>query len=361
MLLLNALPYLNRDAFDYQVGYFLPWKDALVGELEGQGLRVTCFGSRSAADVAAVWKVYRHLRNEQISVLHAHLPWAGLVGRTAARWAGTPATIYTEHGLWSRLNPLMRWANRVTLNWNDTTIAVSDDVARSMSAPGGHSIETIVNGLDCEAFTSCGRNRADFCEEFDIPEDAFIVGKVANLSPVKNHELLITAFARLCTSRPHARLVLVGQLRDREHGLMTLAAQLGVEQKVVMTGPRSDVSRLVDSFDVFAMSSSSEGLPVSLLEAMALAKPVVCTAVGGIPGVVRDGIDGYLVPPGDAALMTRRLDELARDAALCRRLGAAGREHVRQNFSAREMTRRVEALYQRLLKEVPLEPASVHA
>jgi hypothetical protein len=102
-LLVAALPYLCRDEFQYEVGYFLPWKDALVPQLEAAGLRVTCFYAPSPYSLGAVTKVYRYVQTNQIDIVHTHLPWSGIVGRVAGRLARTPAVMYTEHGCWDRL------------------------------------------------------------------------------------------------------------------------------------------------------------------------------------------------------------------------------------------------------------------
>lgn len=344
-LLVNALPCLDRDRFEYRVGYFLPWKDALVGDLEAAGLPVECFGIRREFDLRAVTRVRRYLRQHQIDVLHAHLPWSSLVGRAAAKLAGTPAVIYTEHGCWDRLNPLTRRINQSTLGWNDVTIAVSEDVRKSIVSPSGHDLRMILNGVDVEGLAAtpdeCGSVRA----ELGIPSGNLIVGKVANLSPVKNHELLVRAFARFHHEFPQSTLVLVGQLRDRDAMLRSLAEELGCGDSLVITGPRDDVPRLLRCFDVFAMSSHSEGLPVSLLEAMSMGKPVVCTQVGGIPGVVDDGRNGYLVPAGDHEMMADRFLKLAQDAELRLAMGAAGAELVRRDYDVSVMVREVEQLY----------------
>ena len=157
--------------------------------------------------------------------------------------------------------------------------------------------------------------------------------------------MLIQAFARFNREFPEASLVLIGQLRERDQMLRNLADELGCSERVVITGPRDDVPRLLTCFDIFAMSSHSEGLPVSLLEAMSLRKPVVCTEVGGIPGVVKQDCTGFLVPPGDATEMASCLLRLARDPALRVRLGGEGAEVVRRSYDVKVMVRQLESLY----------------
>jgi glycosyltransferase involved in cell wall biosynthesis len=349
-LLVAALPHLNREEFEYQVGYFLPWKDALVPSLEAAGLRVTCFDARWPISLGAVNRVYRHVRENDIDVVHTHLPWSGIVGRVAGRLAGVPALLYTEHGCWNRLNRITRAMNRWTLDWNDLSIAVSDEVRASMGNVNGHAMRTIDNGIDCESLARTACERDAVCAEFGISSSHNLVIQVANLSPVKRHEVMLAAFARFAHEVPDSRLLLVGQLRDRKPLLEKLATNLGIRDKVIITGPRTDVPRLVKAADIFAMSSESEGLPISLLEAMGLGKPVVCTAVGGIPKVVREGVDGLLVPSENSAALADALSKLAANPTLRQQMGDSGAQRVRDSYDISVMVRQVENEYRRILE-----------
>ena len=350
-LLVGALPYLDREAFDYQVGYFLPWKDVLVPQFEMREIPVTCFGAGRPLGLRSLGSVCRYLREHRVDVLHAHLPWASIIGRLAARRCYVPAVLYTEHGCWSRLNPLTRLCNRLTLGWNDLTIAVSDEVHASMQGVNGQAVKTITNGIDSAGLIATRDERDAVRREFGIGANDFMIINVANLTPVKNHELLIRAFAGLMRRCPDSSLVLVGQLRETTESVRQLVAELGLQDRVVITGPRTDVPRIVRAADVFALSSHSEGLPVSLLEAMALAKPVVCTDVGGIPGVVSDGIEGLLVPVGQPETMADRLVALFDNAELRQRMGQAGREKVEAEYDISVMVRLVEDEYRRILQK----------
>ncbi len=348
-LLVNAAPYLDRKTFDYQIGYFLPWKDALVPEFKRQGFPVTCFGVGHPLGFGSMPSICRYLREKETCVLHAHLPWSSIIGRLAARRCGVPAILYTEHGCWERLNPISRMCNRATLGWNDLTIAVSEEVRASMKGIDSGNVTTIANGIDCEGILATTDDRESVFEEFNIPSDNLLIVCVANLTRVKNHELLVRAFGKLVRSRSDTSLILVGQLRETTEAVRCLIATLGLERQVVVTGPRTDVPRIVNAADVFALSSHSEGLPVSLLEAMALAKPVVCTNVGGIPGVVTDGWEGFLVPPNEPDALADRLTRLF-DPDLRMRLGQAGQDKVRKSCDVSTMVQSVEAEYRRILE-----------
>ena len=269
----------------------------------------------------------------------------------AGKRAGVPALIYTEHNVWQRLHPLTRAAHRMTFGGNDFSIAVSDDVRRSMQVGSADRVSTIPNGVDSSAIHADPQVAREIRKELGLKPDEFVIGKVANLTPKKNHELLLRAFARFQAEHAAARLVLVGQFADRLESLQSLADQLGIGERVIFTGPRTDVLRVVQAFDLFAMSSSFEGLPIALLEAMALEKPAVCTTVGGIPTAMTDGREGFLVAPGDEAAMSERFLDLARDRSLGRTMSEAARDRVEREFDIKTMVRRVEDVYAQVLTE----------
>lgn len=344
-----AVPHLDRDRFDYQVGYFLPWKNALHAELEGAGLPVTCFNIRSAWSPLGLRRLVRHIRQHRIDLVHMHLPIPGVYGRLAGRIGGVRGLVYTEHNLWPRLHPVSRWLNRITFRMNDYSIAVSDNVRDSMKVKSPLPV-TIENGIDCAAIAAMPEQRGDVRSELRIPQDDFVVAKVANLTPKKNHELLISAFSQLAARVDNARLVLIGQYAGRKEALHAHAQRLGIAERVLFTGPRTDAVRVMQACDVFAMSSTFEGLPIALLEAMALGKPAVCTDVGGIPDVIRDGREGFLVPSGQAEQLADRFLALARDPSLCTKMGREALQRVHACFDISVMVRRVEDVYANVLK-----------
>lgn len=349
-LLVSALPYLSRDKYDYRVGYFLPWKDALVPDFTAHGIPVTCFNCKTPYSTAAIRHLRRYLRENEISLLHTHLPSASVAGRIASRPRKALKTVYTEHGCWDRLHPVTRNVNRWTLRWNDLNIAVSEEVRDSMNPASQSQTVVIPNGIDCKGLAETPQERESVCRELGIPPNDFLIVKVANLSPVKHHEMLIRAFAKFQSSNSASTLTLVGQLRDRDQHLKNLAHGLGIGERIRITGPRTDVPRIVRAMDVFAMSSKSEGMPVSLLEAMALSKPVICTNVGGIPNVITHDDNGLMVDAGNAVQMADFFIELRRNESLRERLGQAAAESTWQKFDIKHMVTRVEDEYRTLLK-----------
>jgi len=177
------------------------------------------------------------------------------------------------------------------------------------------------------------------------------VGTAFTWRPRKGFRMLFEAFARVRASHPQARLLIAGE-GEWAPDPRALADELGIRDAVVLLGKRTDMPRVLGTLDVFVLPSESEGMSNALLEAMALARPCVATAVGGNPHVIGEGGNGFLVEYPDSAALAERLNALLADAGLRSRVGAAARERVVAAFSARSMVRQMENLYDRLLEEV---------
>jgi glycosyltransferase involved in cell wall biosynthesis len=346
-LLASGVPYLDRERYRYQFAYLLPWKDSLVAELAGAGLPVHCLdGARGAGWVGRLRSL---VRREGIELVHAHSPVAAAGARVAA--GRRTRVVYTEHNVWSRYHPATRAANLATFPRNDHVFAVSDEVRASVRYPGPlrllpmPPVETLHHGLDPAL---AGGFRADGVRaELGIPEDAPLVGSIANFKAAKDHATLLRAAARVREALPRVRFVLVGQ-GPLEADTRRLAAELGLDGTVVFAGFRTDAARLAAAFDVFTLASTYEGLPIALIEAMALGRPAVVTRVGGTPEVVADGAQGLLVPPRDPDALAGGLLRLLGDPALRARMGEAARARA-LDFDIRKAVRRVEQVYADLL------------
>jgi glycosyltransferase involved in cell wall biosynthesis len=344
-LLAGAAPYLNRNAFHYQVAYVLPWKDALASELHRSRLPVRCLGGHAGRG----WM--RRLRtlvaSDRIDLVHAHSPYVAI----GARMTLGPDTciVYTEHNVWARYHPATRWANAVTFGRNDHVFAVSDEVRASIQSRwlGRRcpNVETLYHGLapDFVSHWSGGGIR----HELEIEPDAPLIVSVANFKPFKGHEHLLRTAALVRRRIPGVRFVIAG-VGPTEPEIKRLAADLDLDGSVVFAGYRSDAPRLTASADVFVLPSEHEGLPVALLEAMALGRAVVATNVGGIPEVVRDGADAVLVGPRDPEALASAIATLLNDPSLRDRVGSAARARA-ADFDIRNAVRRIEEVYEELL------------
>lgn len=347
-LLVSAAPYLDQTRWEYEVAYLLPWKDALVPDFRKSGLPVHCLG-RTLGWVARLRAL---VRERNIAVIHAHSPVPGIGARVALGRRGGPRLVYTEHNVWERYHRATYWGNLLTFPRNDHVFAVADHVRVSIRYPPPlrrrrmPPIETLYGGLD-PALIPDSDLGSEVLDELGIPRGVPIVGTVANFKPSKGHLHLIEAAARVRQSVPDVRFVLVGQ-GPLEDEVRRRATELGLDGTVLFAGYREDATRVAGAFDVFALSSVYEGLPIALLEAMALGRPPVVTAVGGLPEVVTDGVNGLVVPPAHPQALAHGITTILRDRELRERLGVAAARRAR-DFDIRTAVRRTEQVYEELL------------
>jgi glycosyltransferase involved in cell wall biosynthesis len=207
----------------------------------------------------------------------------------------------------------------------------------------------IANGIDTQRFSLDLDARRRVRAELGIPEQAWVVGTVGRLAPEKNQGLLIDAMSPMLDPRRH--LVIVGEGPERPE--LERRAQATMRPELVhLTGARRDISSLLSAFDVFALTSQSEGLPLVLLEAMAMGLPVVSTAVGGIFDLVEPGVTGFLVKPGDTTALMTQLIELSTRPQSALDIANTARRRVLDRYSAEQMASDYEALYFRVLRGV---------
>jgi L-malate glycosyltransferase len=346
MLLSEALRFADRERFDYQYGYFLPWKDALVPALREQGAEVRCFGGNNNLQILlAARRVAEHLRLCEADVLHCHLPIAGVVGRIAGRLAGIPV-VYSEHNKQERYHPLTRRLNAATWGWQACAVAVSADVAESIRAHIRSEVplRVVLNGVDIDRFDRCMADGATIREQFGIPGNAPVVGTVA-VFRVQKRLLDWVEAARLLRERFRAvHFLLVGDGPLRED-VVAAVARAGLQDVVHLPGIREEVRPFLAATDIYMMSSIFEGLPVALLEAMAMKCAPVCTAVGGIPELIRDGENGLLTEPERPEQLAKAVGDLLADPKRIASLGAAARSTVEAGFSMQRMARELEDVY----------------
>lgn len=340
-------PRFDRSRFTVEVAYVLPHKDALVGMLQDAGIRVTCL------DDGRGW--VRHLRDLVRSggydLVHTHSPVPAAVARVASR-NGT-VLVHTEHNTWDRYRLATRVVNATTLGANATVFAVSDGVRESMASSWWSHVldlpEVVVlhHGIDEHAVRHGPSVRSRARARLGLSNDAPVIGTVGNFTAKKDHDTLLDAFARLRRHQPDARLVLVGTGPLQDH-LVGRVGDLGLADRVLFTGPRSDVPDLLPAFDVFALTSVHEGLPIALLEAMASGVACVATPVGGVPEVIHDGDDGLLVPSRQPEAICAAFERLLGDAPLRERLARAGQRRA-EAFSLAGAVERMTVAYEQLL------------
>lgn len=293
----------------------------------------------------AFTEVARYLRRIKAGVVHTHNTSGFIWGGLGVLLAGTPRWIHTEHG---RAYP-DRKRHTIPERWlshrADAVVGVSDQATADLTHWVGIAPEklvTIANGVPSSRIPEPDRPGARAA--LGLSADAVVIGTVARLLPEKGIDRLLRSFAIVHAANPAAQLVVCGD-GDARASLEALAVSLGIAPAVQFTGMRLDATKLLAAFDVFALSSVREGLPMALLESLAAGVPIVSMTVGGVARAVRPGQTGVLVPDGDeAALAAALLDVLANPAELAR-LGANGRRVFREEFTAESMLARYEALY----------------
>jgi glycosyltransferase involved in cell wall biosynthesis len=315
-------------------------------------------------DVMATIRLARLIRRERPDILHTHTAKAGTVGRVAALLAGSrrpPIVVHTFHGhvlrgyfgparsLFFRL--LERWlASRTT-----ALVAVSPQVRDDLVSLGVAPRERFVVirlGIELGERVAAEQNgRAESRRYLGIPGDRFAVGWIGRMTAVKRTDDVLVAFRRLRDSGVDACLCMVGDGPDRLQ-LERRAHELGVVRDTLFLGYQEDVAPFYAAFDALVLPSGNEGTPVSAIEALAAGRPVVATRVGGVPDVVRDGEDGFLVEPGATDDLADRLERLARDPGLRERMGSEGRARVVPRYAVDRLVDDVDRLYRSLLEAV---------
>jgi glycosyltransferase involved in cell wall biosynthesis len=259
--------------------------------------------------------------------------------------------VHTEHGnhvriargWWRKLKARLVWrsAGRHAAQF----CCVSDEIAAAVSRWGTvprANVCVVPNGVATALFE--GRDSAAARAAFDLPPAAPVVGTVGRLNEVKRQDMLLRAVAELSAAHPDLHALVVGDGPEREN-LKRLAAELGIAARVRWAGYRSDPEACYPAMNVFALTSRSEGFPVSLLEAWAAGRPVVCSAVGGIPSVVTHDRTGLLFPPGDLPALVAALNTLLTDRNAAAKLAAAGSQLVRERYSLDRVAREYERRY----------------
>jgi len=336
---------LRLDRSRYDVRALSLSAGSAVQRLRALGVEVDVLDETD--DTLAVRELAAWLRREEIDLVHAHMFRAEVVGTRAAIAAGTPVITATVHS--SRVRSPADTALLAELTPSmDRLIVPSDSIAHKVRCEGrdGARFAVIPSGVDLSRFATTPP-RCGLRDEFGIPRDAPLLGMVARLEPEKGHRYLIEAMPTILEAAPDAWLAIVGEGSSAE-ALRASAAALGddVAGRVIFTGRREDVSALTADLTIAVLPSLREAQGISILEAMARRRPVVASAVGGIPEVITDGIDGLLVPPADAVALAAAIGRLLADPDLCALIGEGGYRTVVERFSIDAQVRRIESVYE---------------
>lgn len=339
----------------------------LAERLRGAGVEVEVFDERRHGALTLLARTTRFLRVRRFDLVHTHRNKDGVIGTVAAKLAGVPHVVRTVHGL---AEPMRGWVRAKYLAYElldrsllwffaDRTIAVSRHVAKVLrdGACRSDSVITIHNGLDLDGI-QLRRSAAVVRRSLGIDEQALVIGTAGRLCPVKAQDLLLRAAPAILRERPDARFLIVGG-GPLEESLRELATRLRISGACLFVGAVDDVHDLIAAMDVFVLTSLHEGLPMALLEAMALERPVVATAVGGVPEVVSHGVDGLLIDGGDDRALASACLTLGSDQGLAGALAARARKTVEQRFSAEANGRAVLSAYQAIARGGAARPGTL--
>ncbi len=326
-----------------------------MDELRAAGVRIDAMGKKRGADAAFLPRLISFIRKAGPDIINTHNNSASLWG-TAAVTAGRLdiPIVRTEHRPWlpGELPFLHRTSYPFLARRAARIITVSDHARLSFLASfpalEGRFV-TIHNGISTERFESLP-DRESCRRWFGFPEKAFIVGTIGRLVAIKNHRLLLDAFIEIRKRVPDAHLAILGD-GPLEMDLKRHAAENGAGRNVSMIPGSPEVPRFLRALDVFTLTSDSEGLPLTLLEACASSLPVAATSVGGIPEVIEHGVSGLLVGRGDRDALVDEISALALDPLAGASLGAAARKSVAARFTADICASRTSSVYGQVLGE----------
>jgi len=321
------------------------------GELRrraAEGLELIPIAPRTEMDLSAAWKFSRLLKRLDPDIIHAHDPHgvamsalALSLGSGSARGRPLPPLVASRRvDFHLKGNSFSRWKYRQV----NCFIAASEAIRKMLVADGVDADRTVTvhEGIDVDHVRAAPPFNVH--ETFFLPHGAPVVGNVAALVPHKGQRYLIDAAHLVVQQLPDARFVILGEGELREH-LEKQVHEHHLEKHVWLPGFRTDVLGCIKGFDLFVMSSVSEGLGTSLLDAMAASRPIVATTAGGIPEIVEDGVTGRLVPPRDHAALAAAIVSMLKDDEGRRRMGAAGFARVNERFTVERMVERTAEVY----------------
>ncbi|ETW99320.1 MAG: hypothetical protein ETSY1_15450 [Candidatus Entotheonella factor] len=299
---------------------------------------------RNEVDVAAAWKLAWYLRRERVDILHMHESRSHMIGLLAGLFNPNLHKLVSRRVVHQPIRNLFsRWKYQLP---RVQYLAVSHAVRQVLMDNGipGTQVQTIHSGIDLKRFDHVPKAEPLF------PPGTRVVGTVGHLANSKGQRYLLRAAQSLMRDEPKLRLAIVGAGELRQT-LEAQAVDLGIAEHVRFTGFRRDALSLMREFEIFVLPSYLEGLGTSVLDAMALGKPVVATQAGGIPEAVQDGVTGLLVPPRDAGALTQAIRYLLQHPEQQAEFGKAGRRRVEQHFTAERMARQTMQVYHQLMHD----------
>lgn len=348
---------LRQRGFD--AGFLTIFEEGELAESVYQaGTPLECLGEKNPWSVGTMFRIFSWLRHRHVDILHAYLFGFHLFAALPARLLKVPVILSSRRELahWQRRKHLV--VENLGNLFADGVVACSHAVRQwtlEREKIDPRKIHVIHNGVDLVRFHSRGK-AAEVRREFGIPENAPLVGTVANFSEEKGYPYFLAACACIAGKFPEARFLIVGS-GPYEAQVRSEVGSMPIREKIIFTGSRTDIPELLCALDLFVLASVAEGFPNVLLEAMAVAKPVVATSVGGIPELVDSGRDGVLVPARDSRALAEGVAELLGDPQKAAQMGRRARQKIEERFSIDLMVENYARYYRQWLekKQVAVE------
>jgi len=349
--LLIILKNLNRDLFEPAV---LCFSDGpLIELLREQGIKAWALQRERFLDYSTAKKTYRLIKENKFDLLHSH---CGQFACIIAKLAGVPYLIETRHGLYlnfdqlDKVNFLRSLINKNKAKFVDMTITVNKIDKKILSEKFGapeNKIREVANGLDLEEIKSL-KIAAQIKNELQIAPGCNIVGTVARFTEQKGLKYFVEAAKLIKEQIPNCKFIIVGD-GELKNSLIKFAQNIGIYQEIIFTGYRVDAVSILSIFDIFVLPSLWEGMPYTILEAMALKKPVVATNVFGNSEIVLNGKTGNLVSPRDSFAISKAVIALLKNKEKAKKMGENGFHRIKTDFSGKKMTEKIEHIYLELL------------
>ncbi|MBM3247924.1 MAG: glycosyltransferase [Candidatus Omnitrophica bacterium] len=319
-------------------------------ELIEAGIKVDILGMKSYHNLFNILRLKKYIKERKIDIIHSHMYFSNTFARIAAILARTPiliSTAYSSYYEFKKRNILMA---HFLSKFTDRIIAVSNSIKEFTVKQQKISADKFTVIHDCASTEKFSKDIDSFLVKrgLGIDSDYSVVGCVARLNIVKGHSYLIQAAAEVLKIDPKVKFLLVGDgpLKDE---LQELSAHLGIKDNIIFTGSRREIPEMVSAMDIFVLPSAlREGCPLSILEAMAMSRPVIASRLGGIPEEVEDGKSGILVTPKDSKALADAIIKLLSDKKLAKEMGREGRKIFEEKFSQETMLRKLESLYDEL-------------
>jgi glycosyltransferase involved in cell wall biosynthesis len=328
----------------------------VVAAMRAAGASVEIIGRPRLYGLIGIWHIVSELRRRQPDLVHTELPWGDLIGRAAAHVASIAPIISTVTARYVDKPRLQLWIDRKTAPWADRVAFQSAEIVPFSLQHEGvrpEQVQVIPNGVEAD-----DRDRSEAAAALRRVYGGgatTILGMVARLHPQKAHPDLLTAFARLGSSGP--RLWLIGDGPDRTR-LVEQAIALEIQDRVVFVGDRGDVRDWIAAMDIFVHPTHFEGLPLAVLEAMVMCKPVITSPVDGLRSLITSGVHGWLVPPGDPDALAETISHVVAHPEEAARVAQAGAVRARSQFGSDRVVDAYEALFKSVLRAKSVKDAA---